>query len=66
MRSLLEDVRNGSFANRWIDENRRGRPEFAKFRQRDTEHPIEKVGRELRRKMPFVDPRECTPGQGGA
>jgi ketol-acid reductoisomerase len=66
MRALLEDVRNGSFAERWIDENRRGRPEFTKFRKRDTEHPIEKVGRELRRKMPFVEPRERTPGEGGA
>ena len=66
MRELLEEVRNGSFAKRWIDENRNGRPEFAKFRKKDTEHPIEKVGRELRRKMPFVEPRERVPGQGGA
>jgi ketol-acid reductoisomerase len=66
MRELLEEVRNGSFAKSWIDENRNGRPEFAKFRQKDTEHPIEKVGRELRRKMPFVEPREHVPGQGGA
>jgi ketol-acid reductoisomerase len=66
MRELLEEVRNGSFARRWIDENRNGRPEFAKYRQKDTEHPIEKVGRELRRKMPFVEPRERVPGQGGA
>ena len=66
MRELLEEVRNGSFAKNWIDENRNGRPEFAKFRLRDTQHPIEKVGRELRRKMPFVEPRERVPGQGGA
>jgi ketol-acid reductoisomerase len=66
MRELLEEVRNGSFAKRWIDENSNGRPEFAKFRKKDTEHPIEKVGRELRRKMPFVEPREHIPGQGGA
>jgi ketol-acid reductoisomerase len=66
MRELLEEVRNGSFAKNWIDENRNGRPEFAKLRQKDTQHPIEKVGRELRRKMPFVEPRERVPGQGGA
>jgi ketol-acid reductoisomerase len=29
-------------------------------------HPIERVGRELRRKMAFVEPRERVPGQGGA
>ncbi|MEO8879859.1 MAG: ketol-acid reductoisomerase [Gemmatimonadaceae bacterium] len=66
MRELLEEVRNGSFAKSWIDENKNGRPEFTKFRKQDTEHPIEKVGRELRRKMPFVEPRERIPGQGGA
>src|SRR6478609_9169853 len=66
MRELLEEVRNGSFAKSWIDENRNGRPRFSKLRLEDTQHPIEKVGRELRRKMPFVDPRERVPGQGGA
>jgi len=66
MRELLEEVRNGSFAKNWIDENKNGRPQFSKYRLKDTQHPIEKVGRELRRKMPFVDPRERVPGQGGA
>src|SRR5689334_15967200 len=28
MRQLLEEVRNGSFASAWIDENRKGRPQF--------------------------------------
>jgi ketol-acid reductoisomerase len=32
----------------------------------DSEHRIEQVGRELRRMMPFVNPREVTPGSGGA
>jgi ketol-acid reductoisomerase len=66
MRDLLEEIRNGTFAFKWIEENRQGRPEFTKFRRRDTGHQIERVGRELRRKMPFVDPRERVPGQGGA
>ena len=66
MRALLADVRSGEFADRWIDEDRSGRPNFDCWRHRDADHPIERVGRELRRMMPFVSPKEVTPGQGGA
>ena len=63
---LLASVRDGSFARRWIEENQKGRPEFDRLRQKDIHHPIEEVGRRLRRMMPFVQPKEVTPGQGGA
>ena len=66
MKQLLAAVRDGSFAKRWIEENAKGRPEFNKMRQKDVNHPIEEVGRKLRRMMPFVNPKEVIPGQGGA
>ena len=66
MRQLLEEVRNGSFASAWIDENRKGRPQFNRRRREDATHPIENVGRELRRMMTFVNPKEVVPGAGGA
>jgi ketol-acid reductoisomerase len=66
MKQLLAAVQDGSFAKRWIDENVKGRPEFNKIRQKDVNHPIEEVGRKLRRMMPFVNPKEVIPGQGGA
>jgi len=66
MRQLLEEVRDGSFASAWIDENRKGRPQFNRRRREDATHPIEDVGRELRRMMPFVNPKEVVPGAGGA
>jgi ketol-acid reductoisomerase len=66
MRTLLAEVQSGAFARQWIDEDRSGRRNFDGWRRRDAEHPIEQVGRELRRMMPFVSPREVTPGQGGA
>ena len=66
MRDLLERIRNGEFAKEWIDENRKGRPQFTKRRKREAEHRIEQVGRELRRMMPFVNPKEVVPGAGGA
>ena len=66
MRQLLEEVRNGSFASAWIDENRKGRPQFNRRRREDATHQIESVGRELRRMMTFVNPKEVVPGAGGA
>jgi len=66
MRQMLERIRSGEFARDWIDENRQGRPQFDRWRQQDLDHPIEQVGRELRRMMPFVNPKEVVPGAGGA
>ena len=66
MRALLADIQSGAFAEEWIEENYQGRPNFQRMRTADGEHPIEQVGRELRRMMPFVNPKEVTPGTGGA
>jgi ketol-acid reductoisomerase len=66
MKQILADIQNGSFAEDWIEENHKGRPRFNAYRQADISHPIEQVGLELRRMMPFVNPREVKPGEGGA
>ncbi len=66
MRELLTDIQNGTFAEEWIEENYQGRPNFNRMRAADREHPIEQVGKNLRRMMPFVNPREVEPGSGGA
>jgi ketol-acid reductoisomerase len=66
MRQLLSNIQDGSFAEQWIEENRQGRPNFNRMRAQDVEHPIELVGGTLRRMMPFVNPKEVVPGQGGA
>jgi len=66
MRRLLTEIQDGTFARTWIDETERGQPNFRSARQRETEHPIEDVGRALRRMMPFVQPKEVQPGAGGA
>ncbi len=62
MRDLLAEVRDGSFARRWIEENRIGRPNFNRSREADVDHQLEQVGRDLRRMMPFVQPKEVVPG----
>jgi len=54
MRALLKDIQDGSFAQRWIEENRMGLPNFTEFRDEDRHHPVEKVGAELRSKMTWL------------
>jgi ketol-acid reductoisomerase len=51
MEGLLKDVQDGTFAREWVLENRAGRPVFNKLAERASEHPIEKVGAELRAMM---------------
>src|SRR5690606_32608585 len=66
MKKLLADIQDGTFAEAWIEENRAGQPNFKKKRTEEMDHQIERVGLELRRMMPFVNPREVKPGEGGA
>ena len=63
MQKLLEDIQDGTYARRWIEENEKGRPWFNEMRKREQEHLIEKVGAELRQMMPFLDPVTIKPGE---
>ena len=65
MRELLAEIRDGSFARQWMQESDSGGANFARRRQQETAHEIERVGRELRRMMPFVSPKEVRPGEVG-
>jgi len=51
MRKILKEIQEGKFAREWILENQVGRPRFNAMRKMEAEHPIEKVGKELREKM---------------
>ncbi|WP_163101323.1 ketol-acid reductoisomerase [Peribacillus alkalitolerans] len=54
MKNILKDIQEGRFAKGWILENQANRPEFTAINNRENNHPIEQVGRELRKMMPFV------------
>ena len=54
MGRILGEIRDGTFAKEWVDENAKGRPNYKALRQAGLDHPIEKVGAELRDMMPFV------------
>lgn len=56
MHQILNEIQDGTYARNWIAENEAGRPWFNKRRKEEREHPIEKVGKELRGMMPFLDP----------
>ncbi len=58
MRQVLREIQDGSFAERWLDENSNGREKFLAMRKKDAEHPVEKVGRELRSMMTWLEPVE--------
>ena len=56
MKQILKDVQNGSWASMWIQENNAGgRANFLAMRRRETQHPIEVVGKQLRAMMPWMN-----------
>lgn len=58
MRRILREVQDGTHARNWILENLAGRPFFNAMRRKERCHPIEEVGRRLRRMMPWLPPVE--------
>ncbi|MCM3575964.1 ketol-acid reductoisomerase [Mesobacillus subterraneus] len=58
MKEVLEDIQSGRFAKGWILENQRDRTEFNAINDREKQHPIEEVGKELRKMMPFVQQKQ--------
>ncbi len=57
MRQILAEIQDGTFAKEWILENQVGRPVFNALRRMEKEHPIELVGTELRKMMPWLKGR---------
>lgn len=54
MRKVLAEVQNGSFAQEFIKDNEAGQVKLKELRKENTEHPIEKVGGELRKMMSWI------------
>jgi ketol-acid reductoisomerase len=55
MKKILSEIKDGSFAKEWIAESANGKPNLKKFEERDKNHPLEVVGRELRSMMDWID-----------
>lgn len=54
MKKILKEIQSGSFAREWMEENRKGRPNFNRYREECDNHPVEKVGAELRKMMHWI------------
>jgi ketol-acid reductoisomerase len=63
MSQILKEIQDGTYAGKWIEENKAGRPWFNEQRRRQQDHMIEQVGAELREMMPFIDPVTVKPGE---
>jgi len=55
MKQVLTEIQDGTFARNWIAENEAGMPEFRRMMNDDLEHPIEKVGADLRGRMDWLE-----------
>ena len=56
MKKLLAEIRDGSFAKAWIEENEKGCPNFLAKRKAEQQNGIEQLGPRLRAMMPFLNP----------
>ncbi len=56
MRAVLDEIQDGSFTREWTAEHAAGLPNYKAFKQKDLDHPIEKVGAALRARMPWLNP----------
>jgi len=54
MKRVLEDIQKGKFVQRFVLDNKAGNPELKAARKLQAEHPIEKIGAELRAMMPWI------------
>jgi ketol-acid reductoisomerase len=59
MKKILQEVQSGAFAKEWIEENQKGRPNYNRMRAECDQHPVEKIGAQLRSMMHWIQ----QPGQ---
>lgn len=58
MKKILAEIQSGEFAREWILENKAGRPVFLALEKQGWGHLIEKVGKQLRKMMKWIEAKE--------
>lgn len=58
MKKVLTAIQDGSFAKEWLDECKAGKPNFNKLYEADKNHPVEVVGRQLRKMFSWMEAKE--------
>jgi ketol-acid reductoisomerase len=61
LRRMLGEIRDGTYARKWISENEAGRPWFTAQRAKEQVQQLEEVGARLRGLMPFLNPVTVRP-----
>ena len=55
MKKILQEIQDGTFASKWIAENKNGRAHFNACRRIAASHQLEEVGAELRKMYAWND-----------
>lgn len=58
MKKILTEIQDGTFASQWIAENQTGRIRYNALATAGKEHQIEKVGKQLRDMMPWLQNKQ--------
>jgi ketol-acid reductoisomerase len=59
MKKILGEIQSGAFAKEWLAECAKGKPNFKKLYEADKNHPIEVVGRKLRKMFSWMQAKEA-------
>jgi ketol-acid reductoisomerase len=54
MKKILSEIQSGAFAEEWVGEYKAGLSNYKRLQQEGANHPVEKVGAQLRAMMPFL------------
>ena len=55
MKDILNEIKDGTFAQNWINENNQNQNNFKRLMNDDLNHPIEEVGKKLRGHMDWLE-----------
>ncbi len=66
MQAVLADIKSGAFAQRFINDQDAGAPEFKALREKGARHPIESTGKELRGLMSWIKDSDSDYVEGSA
>lgn len=58
MKKILAEIQTGEFARQWLLENKVNQPTFQAVRKRERNHPVEIVGKQLRKMMSWINSKE--------
>ncbi len=65
MKKILTDIQSGAFADEWMAECRAGKPRMREMAGKEVNHPIEKIGPQLRDMMSWMQREADSPVSSG-